>query len=346
VVRPSERQYQCTICGRGFTPDVTRWCCDCGGVLDLSPADTALPDEVRSRAASAAVPVVPLRLGDLMVSATIEYASPTRSFKDRGAAVLVAKASELGATRLIADSSGNAGTAIAARASRAGLQCDVFVPAHASASKLSRMRAHGAVVHEVKGSREEVATTAVRAVDAGDAFYASHVWNPFFLQGTKTWAYDVWLALGRAPDVCVLPAGNGTLFLGALIGFTELARGGVVDMLPRLVAVQASACAPIAAAHAAGRDVVAPASNTRTVAEGIAIVAPVRGAQVLAAVRATGGTVVAVDEAAIRSAERDLARQGHAVEPTAAAVVAGAAQWLGTEGGDPGVVAVPLTGAG
>jgi threonine synthase len=308
--------------------------------------DIEVRGEMRSRTASSGVPIVSLLLGDRAVTATVEYASPTRSFKDRGAAPLVAKAVELGASRLIADSSGNAGVAIAARAERAGLRCDVFVPAHVSASKLSRMRAYGADVHEVDGSREDAGGAAVHALDAGDAFYASHVWNPFFLEGTKTWAYDVWLALGRAPDACVLPAGNGTLLLGALIGFTELARSGVIDAMPRLVAVQAEACAPIAAAHAAGRHVVSPVSNAGTVAEGIAIAAPVRGTQILAAVNATGGTVMTVGETAIREVGRDLARQGHSVEPTAAAIVAGAAQWLAAAGGDAGAVAVPLTGAG
>jgi threonine synthase len=367
-VEPWEREYVCRDCGAASEPDAVRWRCDCGGLLDLRGGAVAFPPALRERPPSlwrwiealpfapdadapagiamgeGAVPVFPIALGRSTVTATLELASPTLSFKDRGAAVLVAKAVELGARRLVADSSGNAGTAIAAYAARAGLSCEVHVAASTSVGKLAAMRAHRADVVVIDGTREDVAASAIAAVEARDGFYASHVFNPFFHEGTKTWAFDLWLALDGVPDVCVLPAGNGTLVLGAARGFGELHAAGVIDRVPRIVAVQAAACAPIARAFRSNATDVKPVTNEGTIAEGIAIAAPPRGAQILVAVRASGGTVLTVEDDAIARAQDLLARQGLFVEPTAAATVAGAMAWLASDA--PGSVALPLCGAG
>ena len=128
----------------------------------------------------------------------------------------------------------------------------------------------------------------------------------------------------RAPDTVVLPAGNGTLLLGAAIGFRELHAAGVIDRLPRLVAVQAGRCAPLYRAFH-GLPEVAPES---TIAEGIAIPLPVRGPQILEAVRESGGTIVAVSEDEIARAWEATSRQGMYIEPTSAATIAGVAQVL------------------
>jgi threonine synthase len=220
----------------------------------------------------------------------------------------------------------------------------VHVAASTSVGKLAAMRAHRADVVVIDGTREDVAASAIAAVEARDGFYASHVFNPFFHEGTKTWAFDLWLALDGVPDVCVLPAGNGTLVLGAARGFGELHAAGVIDRVPRIVAVQAAACAPIARAFRSNATDVKPVTNEGTIAEGIAIAAPPRGAQILVAVRASGGTVLTVEDDAIARAQDLLARQGLFVEPTAAATVAGAMAWLASDA--PGSVALPLCGAG
>lgn len=366
---PWERWYRCSACRAEHAIDASRWRCDCGGLLDLEGGTRAFPlAEVGARTTGlwrwaealpfdpagpyppavamgeGRVPVLDARLGDRDVVVTLEYASPTLSFKDRGAAVLVAAAARVGAERLVADSSGNAGTAIAAYAARAGLACEVYVSSRVSPAKLAQIRAHGADLRTVDGDREAVAAAAVAAVEREGGFYASHVWNPLFHEGTKTWAFDVVLHLGAAPDVVVVPVGNGTLLLGAARGFSELLEAGVIDRVPRLVAVQAAACAPIARAFAAGYEGVPRVVDEGTVAEGIAIGAPARGAQCLAAVRATGGTVVSVGDDEVVAARAELAGQGLFVEPTAAA--APAAVRLPGLRDHPGVVAVPLCGAG
>jgi threonine synthase len=293
-------------------------------------------------------PLVPHRLDGVEVLLKLEFLSPTLSFKDRGAVVLVAQARALGAAELVADSSGNAGTAISAYAARAGLPCTVYVPGGTSPKKLRQMRAHGATVVEVDGSREDAATAAIEMVEAKRAYYASHVYNPFFFEGTKTYGLEIWEQLGWSwPDLVVLPVGNGTLVLGVARALDELEAAGLIDHPPRLLLVQANGCAPIARAFVAGVEDVEPVSNEGTIAEGIAIGAPARGGQILAIVRRLGGTIVTVDDEAITAAVADLAARGLFVEPTAAAPLAGLAQYLAAHPEvRPDRVVAPLAGAG
>jgi threonine synthase len=335
--------------------------CPCGGLLDLDPAtgpwevDAAAPGLWRYRSR---FPFDPLwdgwqgltmgEGGTALVAvdgalAKVEYASPTLSFKDRGAALLVARAVLGGAEHVLVDSSGNAGTALAAYATRAGLRCTVVVPAATSPGKLAQIQAHGADLRLVDGSREDVAAAARAEVAGTGAWYASHVWDPTFYEGTKTLVFEVFEQLGRLPDTVVLPVGNGTLVLGWAVGVAELAAAGLVAAPCRIVAVQAAGCAPVAAAWAAGAGQVAPITGSPTVAEGIAIAAPPRGAAILAAVRASGGSVITVDDGATADARRHLAATGFFVEPTAAATWAGLEQARADAGE---VLLAPLCGAG
>jgi threonine synthase len=249
---------------------------------------------------------------------------------------------------LVADSSGNAGAAIAAYASRAGLPCEVFVARSTAAGKLAGLAAVGATIRLVDGDREEVARAAIAEVEASGSFYASHVYNPFFFEGTKTFAFELWEQLGRVPDVVVLPAGNGTLVLGAYTGFSELHRARLIERLPRFLVVQAAGCAPVAQAFHSHSMMVVPVVNQGTVADGIAIAEPARGDEIVDAVRLTRGTVITVTDDEIRVAADRLARQGLYVEPTAAVPAAGVRRaradgWLDD---DDSLVVIPLCGAG
>ncbi len=126
----------------------------------------------------------------------------------------------------------------------------------------------------------------------------------------------------------VLPVGNGTILLGAYYGFQDLLRAGLIGRLPRILAVQAEGCAPLAQAFERGEDEAAPVVNTGTEAEGIAIAAPARSRQILAAVRETGGVIIAVSDAAIERSQMYLAERGLYVEPTAAAPYAGFVEYV------------------
>ncbi len=269
----------------------------------------------------------------------LEFLSPTGSFKDRGAVTLVARAVARGAERLIADSSGNAGSAIAAYAARAELPCTVFVPEGTAPGKVAQITAYGATVERVPGDRTATAKAAIAEVARTGATHASHVHDPMFIEGTKTFAFEVCDQLGRTPDSVLIPVGNGTLLLGAAKGFRELRDAGRTDRLPALIGVQSEHCAPLARAWAAGLQEPVEIEAEDTEADGIAIPRPARGREILAAVRESGGEIVSVSEAAIGPAVRDLARRGLLVEPTAAVVWAARERATGT-------AVLPLCGSG
>jgi threonine synthase len=203
------------------------------------------------------------------------------------------------------------------------------------------MRAFGAQIHPVPGTRQEVADAALAA--ASSAAYAAHSWTPWFILGTASFAYELHAQLGRAPDAIVLPVGAGTLLLGIACGFSALARQGVVDHVPRLYGVQSTACAPLASAFELGLVNPAEISVGDTDAEGIKIARPPRGAQILAAVRASGGAIIAVDDAELWAAFERLASGGVLVEPTSAVAFAGVGRLLL---GSSETVVVPVTGTG
>ncbi|MGW0709059.1 pyridoxal-phosphate dependent enzyme [Streptomyces sp. NPDC002643] len=338
------------------------WCCPaCRGPLDLDFAPTpaplkALAGRVNSlwryaeclplgapsvSLGEGRTPLVELKDG---VSAKLDFLMPTLSFKDRGAVLLAELALRLGPGRVVADSSGNAGTAIAAYCARAALPCTVYVPAGTSAKKLEQIDAHGARLEVVDGDREATANAAREAADTEGVFYASHVYNPYFLHGTKTYVHELWEDLGgRLPEVIVVPVGNGTLLLGAALAVAELHSAGLIGRRPALVAVQAAAVSPLSHAFAEGADdVIGVTPMAPTFAEGIAIPRPPRARQILRAVRDLGGTFLTVTEDQIRHAQRDLASRGLYVEST------GVACWAAVREGALGgrTAVVPLCGAG
>ena len=349
----------CRDCGLTFDVVDPRWRCDCGGLLDLeftpvlNPADVAgrpatlwryrealpVPDGAELTLGEGFTPMLPVEIGGRTVLVKQEQLFPTGSYKDRGAAVMMAMAAHIGVRDAVEDSSGNAGCAVSAFAARAGIRCRIFVPADNSPGKLGQIELYGADLVPVPGSREDTAAACMAAAE--DHYYASHVYNPFFFHGTKTFAYEVVEQLGwKAPDTVVLPAGNGTLLLGAAIGFAELKDLGIIDRLPRLVAIQSARCAPLCAAFDMGRGGPVKVETAPTLAEGIAIALPMRGPQMLEAVRQSGGTFLAVTEEEILAAFRDMGRKGYCIEPTSAAVVAGTARYLA--GADPDEAVVTM----
>lgn len=317
--------------------------------------DTAAPGIWRYREAFAVDVSTPISLGEgrtPLIAAPwvggealfkLEWFSPSGSFKDRGASVMLSTLREQGVTSVLEDSSGNGGAAVACYGAAGGMSVTVFAPDSTSPAKLVQARAFGATVELVPGPRDASQHAAIAAAEAGRGFYASHAWQPFFLEGTKTLAYELWEDLGfEAPDAVIVPVGAGTSLLGLAIGFRELARAGSIAREPRLYAVQPLHCSPIdAAARGEAREVF------HTAAEGTAIAAPARLAQVLSAVGATGGGTLAVTEDEIVRAHGELAARGLYAEPTSA-VAAAALTKLRDEGtiGAADRVAVVLTGSG
>jgi len=276
----------------------------------------------------------------------LESQMPTGSFKDRGTAVMINHLLEVGVGPIHEDSSGNAGASIATYAATAGMPCRIYVPAAAPRAKLVQIAVTGADVRVIPGTRQDVTEAALAAT--GESFYASHNWQPFFIEGTKTLAFELWEQLGfRAPDNILVPTGYGSNILGLERGFDELERSGEIVARPRLFAVQAANCAAFAAAWSAREDRFVPFAAQPTIADGIATPKPVRIAEVLRALRRSGGEVVAVAEEEIAPALAALGRRGLFVEPTAATAGAALIRLLrdGMIAADESTVVV-LTGSG
>jgi threonine synthase len=274
-----------------------------------------------------ATPLVRRTLHGVRVLLKCDWMNPTGSFKDRGASVMLSLLRAQGIEHVLEDSSGNGGAA--GYAAAGGMRATIMTPASTSPGKTVQMRAYGADIRLIPGNRQDTAEAAER--EAASIFYASHNWHPFFLQGTKTLAYELWEDLGfRAPDNIITPCGAGSTVLGCAIGFDELLRAGEITTLPRIFAVQPAQCGPIAASFLAGTDKPVATPIEPTVAEGTAIAKPIRRREVIAALRGSRGGAVLVSEADIRTALFDLARVGVYVEPTSAQVVAGFAELLKT----------------
>jgi threonine synthase len=387
------RRLACSKCGRTVAD---RWRCDCGAPLNF--ADPPIPDrsvpaasEIGADAArdglwafaeflavgddpadrvtlgEGATPLVDA--GDWGAAFKLEYVFPTGSFKDRGATTTLTRALELGVDRVVEDSSGNAGAAIATYAARAGVDAAVYVPADVKESKLRAIRRAGAEPVRIEGSRADVTDACVAALGgdggggtdgegsadgdggaddgAGGAWYASHAWNPAFFEGTATVAYEIAFQRGwEAPDAVVTPLGHGTLFLGAYRGFRRLERAGWIDSVPRLYGAQAAGVAPIVR-ELHGPEAADPDGRVNAAADGIQIAEPVRRAEILDAVADTGGDALAVTAATVERELDRLHRAGFYTEPTCAVAPAAlrALRERGAVAPDDDVV-VPLTGSG
>jgi len=362
------------VCAECGAPAPSRaWRCDrCGGPLeirDLPPFDPAAIDRDATTIwrYRAMLPVNPpgnriLSLGEgfsPLVNtevaghsflAKLEYLAPTASYKDRGTAALVNHLLELGIDDIVEDSSGNAGASLAAYAAAARIRARVFVPAYAAPGKKRQIAVFGAELVSVEGPRQATTDACLRAAET--SFYASHAWSPYFLLGQTTFGWEVWEQLGRrVPDAIVFPVGQGSLLLGAYRAFVALRQAGLVDRLPRLFAAQAVPCAPVVRAWERGDDRPATEPTGGPAAEGVRIKAPVRGREIMRALRESGGGAVEVDEPAILEATEALARRGLFVEPTAAVPVAALPAVLklvgeGAARAQPPEIVVPLTGSG
>jgi threonine synthase len=354
------------VSGGTYATDRPRWCADDGAYLNLTPGAGLRRSDIRRDrydvwryAAAIDVDVsqsvtlgegwTALNAGEWKGAKTLfklEFMMPTGSFKDRGMTVMVSYLKSRGIEAVLEDSSGNAGASLSAYAAAAGLACRILVPETASYPKIAQIAACGADVVTIRGSRQDVADAALRMSD--EIFYASHNWVPFFVEGTKTLAYELWEQLGfAAPDNVVTPLGYGSNVLGCLRGFDELKRSGEIARVPRIFGIQAENCAPYYAAWKAGGEALVHTEVTPTIAEGIASSKPTRVKEVLAGVRESGGEIVAVSESEIVDALRDLARKGLYVEPTSAAGAAGLTKLLASGAIKPNETTVlVLTGTG
>ena len=324
--------------GKRYPLNEPRWRSDDHGPLLVEPLpgigkddiDTSTRSLWRYRAAmpldmppvslgEGCTPLVEKPWGKRQLLFKLDWMSPTGSFKDKGATVMVSFLKQLGIEAILEDSSGNGGAAIAAYGAAAGMRVRILAPESTQPAKIAQMRIFGADVRLVPGTRQDTENAALRMAE--EIFYASHNWHPFFLQGTKLTAYEIWEQLGfRAPDNVIVPVGAGSNVLGCDLGFCELLVAGQIKKLPRIFGVQPAACAPIKASFDAGKDELVPTEFSTTIAEGASIRKPVRLQEVLSAVRRSDGGMVTVAEDEILAALHRLAGMGLFVEPTSAIV--------------------------
>lgn len=357
--------YRCEVCGRSEALDSPLWrCATCGGAFAIEGPNALSPDRIvrddpslwryqhvlpvkagaGATLGAGMTPLIHAKLAGHSVRLKLDTLLPTGSFKDRGAALLAAHLRGLGVRRIIVDSSGNAAAAMAGYCAANDLECVVYAPIATSSAKLVQVRAFGAAVHLVEGNRDDVALAAQSAAERDrGASYASHNWHPVFVEGVKTWALEVWEQLGgSSPAAAFIPTGGGSAFVGGRRGF-----GAVSPILPRLIAAQPAACAPVHAAFQRGADTIEPVVPQTTIAEGTRIGTPARGRQIMQVIRDSGGWSEAVTETEIVDALRELWSQGVYVEPTAAVGAAAFRRAVldGRELPD-GEIVILLTGSG
>lgn len=258
-----------------------------------------------------------------------EGLTPTGSFKARGAAVGVSRARELGVERIAMPTNGNAGAAWATYAARAGMGATIAMPLDAPTICRRECVAAGADLRLVDGLISDAGrwVAGLIAESGGRVFDAGTLREPYRLEGKKTMGYEIVEQLGwQVPDVIIYPTGGGVGLIGIHKALHELRElGWVEDRLPRLVAVQSTGCAPIVRAFAAGESRAMPWADAHTLAFGITVPAPLGDELILAALRESSGTAIAVDDAEILADLRDFAaREGLLLCPEGAACLTAA----------------------
>jgi threonine synthase len=244
-----------------------------------------------------------------------EGANPTGSFKDRGMTVAVSRAAERGARALVCASTGNTSASAAAYAARAGLTCAVLVPkGKVAAGKLAQALVAGARVLEIDAGFDEALRLTRELADRHPITLVNSV-NPDRIQGQKTCAFEICDALGRGPDLHLVPVGNAGNITSHWLGYREEREAAHIARLPRMFGFQAAGAAPIVLGE--------PVEHPETVASAIRIGNPASWKPAVDAASESGGEIQAVTDEEIMRAYRDLAAEGLFVEPASAASVAG-----------------------
>jgi threonine synthase len=376
----------CTLCAWQSEDADLSACPDCGATIDVRYESTDIPRQdglpgiwrysahlpIRApeRAVSLGEGGTPLlraarlgiELGVPELHFKIEGSNPTGSYKDRIAAVGIARLRELGKRAWAATSSGNAGAAIAAYGVRAGLDGYLFTLEKAARTKIAQILAYGPQVFAVERLGydplvEQATWRNIRTICDANGWgmlVTARKFSPHAMEGVKTIAYEICEQLGGGiptqggvPDLVFVPVGGGGLLSAAWKGFVEWHAAGLIDQLPRMVAVQPQGCDGITQAWQAGRAVEPIAGCTSTIS-GLQLTAPPDGDLVLRALRESGGWATSVADDATYTAQADLAaREGVFVEPAAAITLAALRADLasGRLRGDERVVCL-LTGVG
>jgi len=254
-----------------------------------------------------------------------ESQNPTQSFKARGMSVAVSMAKHLGATKLAVPSAGNAGGALAAYAARAGLEAHIFMPRDTPRANIVECRELGAHVNLIDGLITDCGAEIARRKAAEGWFDMSTLREPYRVEGKKTLGYELAEQLDwQLPDVILYPTGGGTGLIGMWKAFEEMdALGWIGKKRPRMVAVQATGCAPIVRAFENGDSTAAEFPNAHTCASGLRVPKAIGDFLILDILRQSGGGAVAVDDEEMIRVTREVgSSEGLFVSPEGAACFA------------------------
>jgi len=262
-----------------------------------------------------ATPLIPLprtakRLGGAQLLAKDEGRLPTASFKARGLVMAVSMAKELGVTQVAMPTNGNAGAALAAYAAVAGMESVIFCPADTPEVNVREIAAQGARVYRVNGYIDDCGAIVGQGVKERGWFDFSTLKEPYRIEGKKTMGLELAEQLGcELPDAIFYPTGGGTGLIGMWKAFDELEKIGFIGpRRPKMFAVQAEGCAPMVRAFEQGVEFAERWEDAQTIAMGIRVPKAVGDFLILRAVRESGGAALAVPDAAIAAAVRDVTR--------------------------------------
>lgn len=349
---------ECPECGERFNADEVQSVCEsCDSPLlaryDLQSAAQALdPAKVRARPAGlwrwaellpvrdpqhrttlgeGDTPLLQLRrlgaeLGLSRLYLKEEGVNPTGTFKARGMAVALSRAVELGVTATVVPTAGNAGGAAAAYAARLRVPCTVYMPHSAPRANQDEVRAAGSQLVLVEGNIQDAGRQAAAEAGANSKVNLATFREPYRVEGKKTLGLELADSFDwQLPQVILYPTGGGTGLVGMWKAFAELAEmGWVGEHMPRMVSVQAEGCAPIVRGFESGAERAEPLEQPSTGAPGLNVPAPYADRLILRALRESQGSAVAVSEAQIERAQRQLAqREGILACPEGAASLAG-----------------------
>jgi threonine synthase len=336
--------YICKRCDARYDDSYEGWRCKCGGSLWLDwevkfsredirkndftlwRYDKAFPikkEDLVSTFGEGMTPLTEESWDDFKIYIKNDALMPTGSFKDRGVVMMINYLALKGIKVITEDSSGNAGASVAEYASKAGMDCSIFAPEGTSEGKVAQVISSKAKLNLIAGPRENTARAAQTSIEG---FYASHNWNPYFIEGVKSMAYEIWEQMGfSAPDNIICPIGNGSIGLGLAQGFNELLANGEVDKLPRIFGVQSENRNSVYREFHGIKDEFEPKP---TIAEGIALLSSSKSKELVEAIRATKGEMVQVTEEDIIKALKAICKKGYYIEPTSATAFAGASHLI------------------
>ena len=286
---------------------------DDANIVSLAEGWTPIFDAERIAA------TLPIRLNLLIKD---EGQNPTQSFKARGMTAAISMANELGVKKVAVPSAGNAAGAMAAYAAKAGMEAHIFMPADTPRANIIECEQTGAYVTLIDGLITDCGRIVAERKDAEGWFDVSTLKEPYRVEGKKTMGYELAEQLNwDLPDVVIYPTGGGTGLIGMWKAFDEMERMGWIDSKrPRMVTVQSSTCAPIVRAFEKGERFADEFENAATVASGLRVPKAIGDFLILDAIRASGGTAVAVDDSELVAAVKEIgAVTGLFVAPEGAA---------------------------